>query len=76
MTPQFLDTGLPKSDNTKKDLEVQDTTQNPMPKKVIETEATTELPNMSLDSEGYWNWSPKRWHDDCRFEHSWSKNQI
>ena len=35
-----LDTGIPKSDSTKMDLEVQDTTQNPMPKKVIETEAT------------------------------------
>ena len=34
-----LDTGIPKSDSTKMDLEVQDTTQNPMPKKVIETEA-------------------------------------
>ena len=33
-----LDTGIPKSDSTKMDLEVQDTTQNPMPKKVIETE--------------------------------------
>ena len=46
-----LDTGNPKSDSTKMDLEAQDTTQNPMPKKVIETEATTELPNMSLDSK-------------------------
>ena len=44
-----LDTGIPKSDSTKMDLEVQDTTQNPMPMRVIETEATTELPNMSLD---------------------------
>ena len=34
-----LDTGIPKSGSTKMDLEVQDTTQNPMPKKVIETEA-------------------------------------
>ena len=34
-----LDMGIPKSDSTKMDLEVQDTTQNPMPKKVIETEA-------------------------------------
>ena len=31
------------------DLEVQETKQNPIPKKVIETEGTTELPNMSLD---------------------------
>ena len=34
-----LDTGIPKSDSTKMDLEVQNTTQNPMPKKVVETEA-------------------------------------
>ena len=46
-----LDTGIPKSHSTKMDLEVQDTKQNPMPKRVIETEATTELPNMSLDSK-------------------------
>ena len=49
-----LDTGIPKSDSTKMDLEVQDRKQNPMPKKVIETEATTEAstesPNMSHDS--------------------------
>ena len=49
-----LDTGIPKRDSTKMDLEVQDRKQNPMPKKVIETEATTEasteLPNMSPDS--------------------------
>ena len=34
-----LDTGIPKSDSTKIDLEVQGTTQKPMPKKVIETAA-------------------------------------
>ena len=34
-----LDTGIPKSDSTKMDSEIQDTTQTPMPKKVIETEA-------------------------------------
>ena len=49
-----LDTGIPKRDSTKMDLEVQDRKQNPMPKKVIETEATTEAstesPNMSPDS--------------------------
>ena len=56
---RILDTGSPKSDSTKKDLEVQDTTQNPMPKKVIETEATTELPNMSLDSEFIETEAPK-----------------
>ena len=54
-----LDTGIPKSDHTKMDLEVQDTTQNPMPKKVIETEATTELPNMSLDSKVIETEAPK-----------------
>ena len=51
---KVLDTGIPKSDSTKMDLEVQDRKQNPMPKKVIETEATTEAstesPNMSPDS--------------------------
>ena len=41
------------------DLEVQDTTQNPMPKKVNETEATTELPNMSLDSKFIETEAPK-----------------
>ena len=41
------------------DLEVQDTTQNPMPKNVIETEATTELPNMSLDSKVIETEAPK-----------------
>ena len=49
-----LDTGIPKRDSTKMDLEVQDRKQNPMPKKVIETEATTkastESPNMSPNS--------------------------
>ena len=49
-----LDTGIPKRDSTKMDLEVQDRKQNPMPKKVIETEATTkastESPKMSPDS--------------------------
>ena len=35
-----LDTGIPNSESTKMDLEVQETTQNP----------TSELPNMSLDS--------------------------
>ena len=49
-----LDTGIPKSDSTKMDLEVQYRKQNPMPKKVTETKATTEalteLPNMSPDS--------------------------
>ena len=54
-----LDTGIPKSDSTKVDLEVQDTTQNPMPKQVIETESTTELSNMSLDSKVIENESPK-----------------
>ena len=54
-----LDTGIPKSDSTKIDLEVQDTTQNPMPKKVVETEATTELPNMSLNSKVIETESPK-----------------
>ena len=34
-----LDTGIPKSDSTRMDSEVQDTTHIPMPKKVIETEA-------------------------------------
>ena len=57
--PTVLDTGFPKSDSTKMDLEVQDTTQNPMPKKVIETEATTELPNMSLDSKVIETEAPK-----------------
>ena len=41
------------------DLEVQDTTKNPMPKKVVETEATTELPNMSLDSKVIETEAPK-----------------
>ena len=50
-----LDTGIPKSDGTKMDLEVQDTTQNPMPKKVIET----ELPYMSLDSKFIETEAPK-----------------
>ena len=54
-----LDTGIPKSDSTKMDLEVQDMTQNPMPKKVIETEATTELPNMSLGSKVIETEAPK-----------------
>ena len=54
-----LDTGIPKSDSSKMDLEVQDTTQNPMPKKVIETEAPTELPNMSLDSKAIETEAPK-----------------
>ena len=49
-----LDTGILKSDSTKMDLEVQNRKQNPMPKKVIETKATTEAstesPNMSPDS--------------------------
>ena len=54
-----LDTGNPKSDSTKIDLEVQDTTQNLMPQKVIETEATTELPNMSLDSKVIETETPK-----------------
>ena len=49
-----LDTGIPKSDSTKMDLEVQYRKQNPVHKKVIETKATTEasteLPNMSPDS--------------------------
>ena len=34
---KVLDTGIPKSDSTKMDLEVQDRKQNPIPKKVIET---------------------------------------
>ena len=54
-----LDTGIPKSDSTKMDLEVQDTTQNPMPQKVIESEATTELPNMSFDSKVIESEAPK-----------------
>ena len=41
------------------DLEVQDTTQNPVPKKVNETEATTELPNMTLDSKFIETEAPK-----------------
>ena len=49
-----LDTGIPESDSTKMDLEVQYRKQNPMPKKVIKTKATTkastELPNISPDS--------------------------
>ena len=58
-----LDTGIPKSDRAKMDLEVQDRKQNPMPKKVIETEATTEasteLPNMSPDSNVIETGAPK-----------------
>ena len=57
--PTVLDTEIPKSDSTKMDLEVQDTTKNPMPKKVVETEATTELPNMSLDSKVIETEAPK-----------------
>ena len=45
------------------DENIQDTKQNPMPKKVIETEATTEvtteLPNMSLDSKVIETEAPK-----------------
>ena len=41
------------------DDNIQDTKQNPMPKKVIETEATTELPNMSLDSKVIETEAPK-----------------
>ena len=41
------------------DLEVQDTTQNPMPNKVTETEGSTELPNMSLDSKYIETEAPK-----------------
>ena len=63
LASKVIETESPKSGIVTVNLNIQDTQldpkQNPMPKKVIETEAKTELPNMSLDSKVIETEAPK-----------------